>query len=654
MITYNAAVHYAEFCCALFYISYNVKIQNIPKKVKTDTMTGSGSYRFLFIILITLVMQIFIFLHVKNVYADHGIEKTPDDVYALVLRIVPLVNQLRTINNVNKPWPVIPRQKNKAPRHVLQKCFEVLGKIKRLREIKGFGEITMPYYPARNITPNEVYDLVRRMEKELRLVVKEGYGVKPHTGAYKSVNGMSPNDVYRELWTISYAMDPVLGIRGFTPNDVYALSLRILNEVKFLRNSQEDYAKTKTMPVTKGYHPNHVLYTASDFMRTIDLAEHNLWMIPEPPTEVPRRVISFSDAYDSLIGIIAELNRIEYRLGLEKHFPKVKVKGHHDSDDIIQVLKLAMQNMPVFPLNRTLVQYNPLSLVKTPDDVFNAAGHILRELNEYKSNLGIHVKVKQNPPAEGLAPQHVYRKTLECLQQVNQLRIRKGIGETAMPDPPLRLITPNEVYDLVTRLDMELEVIYRKDKFKYIQWYTETNNFTGKKTPGDVYNRMQTISGELDILLGSQGYSPDDVYGLAENINREIRLILTSLDYKIPHLSIPFKPGLKPRDTLAASYRLFSLVKKIQHRAGIFTPFIPAVLPTLNVTPNDVYNELQMIFAEITVLKMHLKIFVSLPDTDRIKFKNKTPSHVEQNIYQSIGFMHVLLGQKTLSGEKNR
>ncbi len=629
---------------------YKYKISK--KGRNTEKITGSEVFRFFFIILITLVMQIFILLYVQNVYAYQGIEKTPDDVYALVLRMVPLVKQLRTLNKVNKPWPVIPKQKNKAPRHVLQKCFEVLGKIKRLREIKGFGEITIPYYPARNITPNEVYDLVRRMEKELILVVKDGYGVKPHTGACKSVKGMSSNDVYRELWVISYAMDPVLGIRGFTPNDVYALSIRILNEVKFLKKSQENYGKTKPVPITKGLHPNHILYTASDFMKIINLAEHNLWIAPEPPMDVSRRVISFSDAYDSLIGIIAELNRIEYRLGLEKHFPRVNVKGNHDSDDIVHVLKIAMQDMPVFPLNKTLIQYNPLSLVKTPDDVFRAAGHILKELNKYKSSLGIHVKVKKNPPAKSLAPQHVYRKTLECLQQVNQLRIRKGIGETAMPDPPLRSITPNEVYDLVTRLDMELEVIYRKDKFNYTPWYTAENDFTNNKTPSDVYNRMQVISGELDILLGNQGYSPDDVYGLAENINREIRFIMTNLDYKIPRLSIPFKPGLKPRDTLAASYKLLGLVKKVQHRAGIFTPFIPEILLNSNVTPNDVYNELQMIFAEITVLKMHLKIFIPLPDTDQIKFKNKTPSHVEQNICQSIGLIHVLLGKGTISEQK--
>ncbi len=551
---------------------------------------------------------------------------------------------------MKKAWPIIQPQKNKAPRNVLQKCFEVLTKIKRLREIKGFGEITMPYYPARNITPNEVFDLVLRIKKELRLVIKDGYGVKPVSVLNRLVKGRSSNDVYQKLWIISYAMDPVLGIRGFTPNDVYALSLHILNKIKFLRRSQNIYKEIKPIAFTKDNHPNHILYAAADLMTVIDLAEHNLWITPEPPMNVPKRVISFSDAYDALTGIIAELNRIEYRLGLEKYFPRAKITGHHDSNDIIHILRIAKINMPVFPLNKKLIQYNPISLVKTPSDVFQVASHILKELHRYKSSLGIHVKVRKGRQAEGLTPQHVYRKTLECLNKVNQIRMEKDIGETTMPEPPLRTITPTEVFDLVTRLDMELGIIYHKDRFNYKPWYAEEEDDDAamNKTPSDVYNKMQKISGELDILLGSQGYSPNEVYGLAENINREIRFILTRLGYRIHKLPIPFKPDLKPRDVLITSYRLFSLVKKVQQRAGIFTPFIPVSLSTSNVTPNDVYNELQMIFAEISVLKTHLKIIVSLPDAGR--FKNKTPSDVNHNLLNSIGLMRVLAGDSTHTG----
>ncbi len=597
------------------------------------------------IIFICLILLFLLSFQIQNVHAYQDIERTPDDVYTQVLNLEFFVKQLRSLDKITKAWPEIPVQKDKAPRHVLQKCFEVLGKIKRFREIKGLGEITMPYYPARHITPNEVFDLVKRMEKELRLIIKGSYGVKPVIPVSRRVVGKSSNDVYRKLWAISYAMDPVLGIRGFTPNDVYKISLQILNKVKFLRKSQNLYKEYGDIPLTSGQHPNHILKAAAGLMGTIELAEHNLWMVPEPPIVVPRRVISFSDAYDALDGIMAELNRIEYRLGLEKHFSPAKVNGHYDSDNIIYNLKLAKREMPVFPLSRTLIQYNPASLVKTPDDVFQVAGHILKELRKYKASRGIRIKIKKDKAAEGLTPQHVYRKTLECLNKVDQIRLNKGIGDTALPDPPLRTITPTEVYDLVTRLDMELEIIYNKDKFKYTPWYIDTGDFKENKTPSDVYNRMQIISDELDIILGSGGYTPNEVYGLAENINREIRLILKKLDYKIPVLSIPFKPGLRPRDTLASSYKLFGLIKKIQHRAGIFTPFIPAVSPELNVTPNDVYNELQMIFAEISVLKAHLNIIISLPETG--VFKNKTPSHVEQNLLNSIELVHILLGKNT-------
>ncbi|RDH90948.1 MAG: hypothetical protein DIZ77_12110 [endosymbiont of Seepiophila jonesi] len=61
----------------------------------------------------------------------------------------------------------------RAPRHVFQKALEILGKISRYRaNIAKTGGITVPRFPGRDITPNEVFSTVVRLRQELTLLLK--------------------------------------------------------------------------------------------------------------------------------------------------------------------------------------------------------------------------------------------------------------------------------------------------------------------------------------------------------------------------------------------------------------------------------------------------------------------------------------------------
>ncbi len=236
----------------------------------------------------------------------YAVEKTPNDVFAKVLIIRSQVEMLWDYHHVKRAWPTVVPQTNKTPSHVLQKCFEVMEKINRLRRIEELGDITIPAYPARNISPNEVYDLVQRLEQELWLLLEYKHGVTPYCVAPQKVVGKSPNDVYRELWAVSYALNPLLGMRGVGPNDAYALSEQILDEIRFLRNSQNIIGDIGRPSLSTGHHPNHALYAVSDLMTTIARAQNNLWLIPAVPNKVPRQVITISDVYDGLLGAQAE------------------------------------------------------------------------------------------------------------------------------------------------------------------------------------------------------------------------------------------------------------------------------------------------------------------------------------------------------------
>ncbi len=570
-------------------------------------------------------------------------QRTPDDVYAKTLLIRSQVEQIRSLYDIESPWPKVPVQINKKPSHVLQKCFEVMEKINRLRRIEDLGEITIPAYPARRITPLEVYELVQRLEQELWLILEYKHNIAPYSLSHEKIIGKSPNDVYQKLWEISYALNPLLGMRGVSPNDAYALTEQILSEIRFLRNSQNIISTKDKPPLATGHHPNHALQAVSELMTTIAKAQKNLWLAPVVPNKVPRRVITISDVYDGLLGIRAELQRIKFRLGLERTFPLKRPEKRHDSDDIIRNLKWARELMPLFPLNKTLSQYDRESLVKKPDHVYQVADHILWELHNYKERLGIRQTIEKKFPIEGLAPQHVYDKTLECIRQVSLLRSSKELGPIAVPFAPLRTITPDEVFELVTRLDMELEVLYRSGGVESVPWYNDHRSRIQGKTSSDVYNKTREIADEIDILLGSPSYSPGDTYVLADKIRQELLIISDHLGVNIiEKVDVQSDLALQPRHVLATSHEVWDLVKLVQRRAGIKSPIFPLSSPNSRTTTTVVYNELQLILTEIRGLKLHFDVTVfpsSLPG-----FPRKNSSDVEQNLRQSIFLLQQLIG----------
>lgn len=571
--------------------------------------------------------------------------KTVNDVFAKALIVQVQIEEIRKLHNIENEWPIVAIQKNKTASHVLQKCFEVLEKINRLRRIKDLGEITIPAYPARNISANDIYDLMERLERELSLLLEYKHGIKSECTLPEEVVGKTPNNIYQKLWEISYALNPLLGMRGVSPNDAYVISEQILEEIHFLRNSQNLTAGTARPSLDKGKHPNHALQATSELMVTIAKAQKNLWMIPAIPNKVPRRVITVSDVYDGLLGVQAELQRIKYRLGLERSFPLKKINKRYDSDDIIRNLKWAKELMPIFPMEQTLNQYDQKSLIKTPSHVFRVAEHILWELLRYKEHLGIRQMGSEEQPLEGLAPHHVYSKTLECLRQVSFMRSNKDLGPIAIPTRPLRNITPAEVFELVGRLDMELEVLfYRSSQIEPIPWYADYRALVNGKTPSDVYNKMQTVAREIDVLMGNRGYTIDDSYMLAEMIQMELVQILSYLDVEAEEASIVITADrLQAHHILSTAHELWDLVKRVQLRAGMEPSFIPLMPPTRASTDTDVYNELQLILTEIEDLKIRLNMTSTLSPCQRVP--GKTTNLVEQNLRKSNYLLRVLLGR---------
>ncbi len=568
------------------------------------------------------------------VYAEFTINKTPNDVYAKVMLLRREVEILRKDSGVKEEWPVVEEQSGKLPRHVLQKTLEVLDKINRLRRIREMGPITVPPYPSRKISPNEVFDMVERLVGEVKLFIPTTKPEEEEEEEEQSIKKKSPNDVYQKLWGVSRAMDPVLGIRGLLPANVYEKAAEVLETVRFLSTSQNlSWEETAKPPLTEGNHPNHSLIAVNKLLDKIAVAERNLWITPVLVREVPMRVIEPQEVFDALNIVDAELQRIKFRLGLERHFPTVKVEGDKTPDDVIQILEWSTLMMPDFS-NKPINQYNPTHIAKTPSHVFAVSEHNISELKKYKNYRGIKTPARSIPSQTGMQPKHVYQKTLECLSKISRLRMQLGLGEIVVPEYPLRKITPTEVYDLAVRLDSEMEVVYEDSGIDSVPVILDMSlkEYSGK-TPTDVFANMWYFSFMLDTIVGSEGYTPSDVYHQALRVSDEVEIIAKYLQKDI-RMALPTKRlSQKSSDVIVIAREVRSLLNEAKKHSGIFEARVvygEEDFEDRQISPDDVFNEVGLILAEIIELKLHLGITETSEKT--VSKDNKTSSDVYQQL----------------------
>ncbi len=561
--------------------------------------------------------------------------KTPSDVYSYAKLLKKKVEYLRKQSDVKTPFPTVPIQHNKYPRHVIQKALEILSKINLYRVSKGYGEIFIPPYPAREITPSDVYEIVKRLDAEMTPFIKDKKFL--HSLKLVKYKGKTPNDVYRLLWSISLAYDSLLGIHGYTPTDVFELSQKLVETVKFIRQTQNIYDMPKKPPLIPDMHPNHALYSSYRFLSKVRTAEKHLWIDPTEVPKKPHRVITPTEVYDSLQYNIAELQRIKYRLGVERYFKLQKSKESKTPSDVMQNIEFATVLMPSYDFDKSLVQYPITSLKKTPSHVFAVTQEILNKLDILKSLKGTAQSPKMPPYIYGLKPIHVYQKAIEATEKSIRLKVQMGFFMSEVPNEPLREITPNEVYEMALRLDGIVTILLHKAGYMKAQEYiykVDKHIPTGK-TPSDVYHNMWLISNTLDVLLASE-YTPNETYSLSNRIKSKIETLLDKMNIKRSTIASIEKKRLSttaksPADVFGLTVKLYESIKNIQERLNMAKSNI--VIPKEKIiAPNTVYNALRIINASIN----EILIYKNIDETD-IEYpsstsKNKTPTDVYLNV----------------------
>jgi len=549
-------------------------------------------------------------------------QKSPSDVYSESIVLKKMVIELRKENGITAKLPQVAIQKNKSPRHVLQKTLEILTKVNKYREINNFGEITVPPVPPRDITPQDVYNNVKRLKVEVAYLLKDKKVLLKKKFALRKYTNKTPSDVYRELWGISLGFDKLLG-QGFTPTDVYMQTQQIVEEIKFLRTTQRENADIKIPPLKSEQHPNHALYKSVELIKKLSQIQKKLWMDPVPVPAVKHKIISPTEVYDSLQTVNAELNRIERRLGVERSFEVKKASEKKSPADVVQNLEYAIALLPDFDFSKRLNQYPKSSLVKTPNDVYALSEFILDKIKNIKTRKGIKLKAKETSYLYGLKPIHVYVKGIEDLEKLAKLKELEGFKPSESPGPPTTKITPSEVYELILRLDDELNLIYKDYKLKAYREVLDKKQYSDK-TPSDVYDNLWKVSYELDSIL-NQDYTPNETYILAKKIEKDIGAISKHFLKKDFKLKIKKFGSKTPEDVFNQSLKLLDKLQVVKDRGNLKS--VKTAIPKDDiVTPTSVYNALRIISA--TISEIHVYYGITSPTSGITQVDNKTPSDV--------------------------
>ena len=554
--------------------------------------------------------------------------KTPSDVYSESLVLKQQVESLRHENGIQEPLPQVAQQHNKLPRHVLQKTLEILTKVNKYREIHNYGRITVPSVPARKITPQDVYNNVARLSEEVSYLLTQ----KNKKFSFKQYHNKTPSDVYRVLWSISLGFDALLG-QGFTPTDVYIKSQQIVERIKFLRKSQREESNIPLPTKRPNLHPNHALYASINLLKKIHYDEKKLWMKPVPVPNVPQKVISPTEVYDSLQTVQAELKRITRRIGLEASFPPKEIKEKKTPSDVVQNLEYASALMPAFDFSHPLNQYPQDSLVKTPNDVYALSEFILNKVAIIKDKSGIKLRAKKAPFVYGLQPIYVYVKGIENIEKVERLKILNGFHPSQIPDSPNTKITPSEVYELISRLDEEINLLYNSKKYDYhllaYRDYPDKKEYQDK-TPSDVYHNLWQLSYELDTILNQQ-YTPNETFVLASKLKKDVTILARTLIKGKIDVKLKKYDTKSPRDVFYKSLGLMKTLEKIKQRGDVNSVSI-SIPKSKDITPNSVYNALRIINGTVSELHVHYDIEHAgnnnNNNNNNNKITNKTPSDV--------------------------
>lgn len=157
-------------------------------------------------------------------------EATSSDVYQVVDNIQRELDLiLNTVGKEAKHDTGAPAIPERQPRHVIQEARALLERIEEIHGHHGMEEIEIPPFPVREVTPEDVKQLVELALEEIR-ELRPALGVTATPEPAPLTPGMGATEVYGLLHEVSLQMDS-LGETHIAPYHVYLTAMAVVHEM---------------------------------------------------------------------------------------------------------------------------------------------------------------------------------------------------------------------------------------------------------------------------------------------------------------------------------------------------------------------------------------------------------------------------------------
>jgi hypothetical protein len=285
-----------------------------------------------------------------------------------------------------------------------------------------------------------------------------------------------------------------------------------------------------------------------------------------------------------------------------------------------------MPNSILFLLLFSVFVNATAEVVITPSEVYSQALLIEQETELVKRHFHISESaIPVKAVVTDLKPRHVWQKFYMLQMKIVAFRRTHNMDSlTPVVIEPSKRVDPRYTWAQTQRTLSEIRIV---KKLLGINSVVGAAPQVENKTPLDVYNKLNQIETEWDLLAG---VTTDPSMGFAQimRLNEDVSAILRKLnvfDTAVPPAKIPESTTV---NTLAGTFLVLEQIQRLQKLARIDTVDLSDFKNTENVKPAEIFNMVCFLIAEMQLIKAELGITSFTPAA--AEYKNKRPADNRQ------------------------
>lgn len=240
------------------------------------------------------------------------------------------------------------------PRYVLMAARSLFDDVQTLRYLNGLKSKTLPPLPVRAITLADVRDTLDEVAASLA-DVRPIYGIDKGAGTGSLRDGVTASDIYARIQQDRRSLR-ALGLPATVPNDVYRVSLMIIDDVHQVAAKLGGEGSLAGLQPSTRKTPAQVYDLAYDLLVKLSKVEaaSAKAKIPGGVVLPPKRTegITPADVVDVLYLLEADLNAMKAVLGIttpEQTPPPEAGRTPSDSFDALSIGRMVLANLAGAP-----------------------------------------------------------------------------------------------------------------------------------------------------------------------------------------------------------------------------------------------------------------------------------------------------------------